>query len=167
MCDKDGNKFSIEKYGENFAEIMLSNIAGNNCKNCIDSSDCYNCVNCINCLNCTNCNDCSNCNYCKSCNNCVNCKNCIDCNNCLFGRTTVSGATTNGDTFNNFIIQNQRTNSRIHGILEVTGTIIISNVTSNVFNENGSSVSVTTGEKVFFVLENINGNTYYTFKIFS
>ena len=82
LCDKDGNKFSIEKYGENFAEIMLSNIAGNNCKNCIDSSDCYNCVNCVNCLNCTNCNDCSNCDYCKSCNNCVNCKNCIDCNNC-------------------------------------------------------------------------------------
>ena len=91
----------------------------------------------------------------------------IDCNNCLFGRTTVSGATTNGDTLDNFIIQNQRTNSRIHGILEVTGTITLSNTTSNVINEKGTSVSVTTGEKVFFVLENINGNTYYTFKIFS
>lgn len=91
----------------------------------------------------------------------------VDCNNCLFGRTTVSGSTTNGDTINNFIIQNQRTNSRIHGILNVTGTITLSNTTSNVINEKGSSITVTTGEKVFFVLENIDGNTYYTFKIFS
>jgi len=91
----------------------------------------------------------------------------IDCNNCLFGRTTVSGTTTNGDIVDNFVIQNQRINSRIHGILETTDTITISNTTSNVINEKRGSVSVTTGEKVFFILENINGNTYYTFKTFS
>jgi hypothetical protein len=91
----------------------------------------------------------------------------LDCNDCLFGRTTVSGTTSNGDTINNFIIQNQRNNSRIHGILNVTGTITLSNNTSNVINEKGSSVTASTGEKVFFVLENIDGNTYFTFKIFS
>ena len=91
----------------------------------------------------------------------------IDCNNCLFGRTTVGGTTTNGDIVDNFVIQNQRINSRIHGILETTDTITISNTTSNVINEKRGSVSVTTGEKVFFILENINGNTYYTFKTFS
>ena len=40
LCDKDGNKFSIEKFGEDIADHMLLMIAGNNCKNCIDSSDC-------------------------------------------------------------------------------------------------------------------------------
>lgn len=91
----------------------------------------------------------------------------IDCNNCLFGRTTVTGTTADGDTINNFIIENQRTNSRIHGILNVTGTITLSNSTSNVINEKQSDVTSLDGEKVFFVLENIDGNTYYTFKIFS
>ena len=91
----------------------------------------------------------------------------VDCNDCLFGRTTVSGATTDGDTLDNFIIQNQRNNSRIHGILNVTGTVTLSNSTSNVINEKGTNITASTGEKVFFVLENIDGNTYFTFKIFS
>lgn len=93
----------------------------------------------------------------------------INLNNAIFGRTVVSGTPSSGDTLSGFIIQNQIVNSRVHGVLNIDqDNVTLSGTFSNVLNEkNSPPLTLTTGDKFFFTIENLNGHNFFSYKIFS
>lgn len=93
----------------------------------------------------------------------------IDLNNAMFGTTVVTGTLSPGDTINGFIIQNQNENSRVRGLLNIDhDNVTLSNTLSNVFTEKTMlPISLTNGDKIFFTIENLNAENFFSYKIFS